>query len=146
MVTPQREPLGVMNAWMWAREFKMGDMPRGGVLESVRWVESYERIAEQVRELPGTRHVCIGDRESDLLALLVMARKMNHAADYLVRCQHNRVLPEGESCGMTSRPARRWGVSALRCRPVAGARPARSSKRCAPSVWCCLTARAASLK
>ena len=29
------------------------------------------------------------------LALLVMARKMNHAADYLVRCQHNRVLPEG---------------------------------------------------
>jgi hypothetical protein len=24
-----------------------------------------------------------------------MARKMNHAADYLVRCQHNRVLPEG---------------------------------------------------
>ena len=95
VVTPQREPLGVMNAWMWAREFKMGDMPRGGVLESVRWVESYERIAEQVKELPGTRHVCIGDRESDLLALLVMARKMNHAADYLVRCQHNRVLPEG---------------------------------------------------
>ena len=54
-----------------------------------------KRIAEQASELPGTRHVCIGDRESDMLALLVMARKMNHAADYLVRCQHNRVLPEG---------------------------------------------------
>mgnify|MGYP002661840878 FL=1 len=95
VVTPEREPLGVMNAWTWAREFKKGDGPRGGVLESVRWVESYERIAEQATELPGTRHVCIGDRESDILALLVMARKMNHAADYLVRCQHNRVLPEG---------------------------------------------------
>ena len=95
VVTPEREPLGVMNAWTWAREFKAGDAPRGGVLESVRWVESYERIAEQASELPSTRHVCIGDRESDILALLVMARKMNHAADYLVRCQHNRVLPEG---------------------------------------------------
>ncbi|ABM40013.1 conserved hypothetical protein (plasmid) [Polaromonas naphthalenivorans CJ2] len=81
VVTPQREPLGVMNAWTWAREFKQGDGPRGGVLESVRWMESYERIAEQASELPGTRHVCIGDRESDILALLVMARKMNHAAD-----------------------------------------------------------------
>lgn len=65
------------------------------MLESVRWVESYERMAEQARELPGTRHVCIGDRESDILALLVKARDMGHAADYLVRCQHNRVLPGG---------------------------------------------------
>ena len=95
VVTPQREPLGVMNAWTWARDFRTGDAPRSGVLESVRWIESYERIAEQASELPGTRHVCIGDRESDILALLVMARKMNHAADYLVRFQHNRVLPEG---------------------------------------------------
>ena len=65
------------------------------MLESVSWVKSDERIAEQATELPGTRHVCIGDRESDILALLVMARKMDYAADYLVRCQHNRVLPEG---------------------------------------------------
>ena len=85
VVAPERESLGVMNARTWAREFKQGDAPRGGVLESVRWVESYERIAEQASELPGTRHVCIGDRESDILALLVMARKMSHAADYLVR-------------------------------------------------------------
>ena len=41
------------------------------------------------------RLVCVGDRESDLLALLVRARELGHAADYLVRCQHNRVLPEG---------------------------------------------------
>lgn len=38
--------------------------------------------------MPGTRHVCISDRESDILALLVMTRKMNHATDYLVRVQH----------------------------------------------------------
>ncbi|MBS0353420.1 MAG: IS4 family transposase [Proteobacteria bacterium] len=95
VVSPEREPLGVTNAWTWAREFKKGDAPRGGLLESVRWVESYERIAEQARALPGTRHVCVGDRESDILALLLKARELEHAADYLVRCQHNRVLPEG---------------------------------------------------
>ena len=123
-----------MNAWTWAREFKTGDAPRGGVLESVRWVESYERIAEQASELPDTRHVCIGDRESDILALLVMARKMNHATDYLVRLTSTTgCCPKGANCGMTSWPARRWGISALRCRPDVGARPGRSSRRCAPS-------------
>jgi hypothetical protein len=95
VVTPQREPLGVINAWTWAREFRSGDAPRGGVLESVRWLESYERIGEQAREQPATRHVCIGDRESDMLALLLKAKELDHAADYLVRSQHNRALPEG---------------------------------------------------
>jgi hypothetical protein len=65
-------------------------------LESVRWVESYERMAEQARELPATRHVCVGDRESDILALLLKAHDMGLPADYLLRCQHNRVLPEGD--------------------------------------------------
>lgn len=94
VVTPEREPLGVLNAWMWAREFKDGDEPRGGLLESCRWIESYEIIAEQARKLPDTRHVFVGDRESDMLALMVRAQELNHAADYLVRCQHNRVLPK----------------------------------------------------
>lgn len=39
--------------------------------------------------------MCVGDRESDLMALLVMAREMDHVVDYLVRCKHNRTLPEG---------------------------------------------------
>lgn len=96
VVTPEREPLGVTNAWTWAREFRKGDAPRGGMQESTRWVESYERIAEQARALPETRHVCIGDRESDILSLLVKARDLEHAADYLVRSRHNRVLPGGD--------------------------------------------------
>jgi hypothetical protein len=95
VVTPKREPVGAVNAWMWAQEFKQGDALLGGVLESVRWTESYERIAEQASEMPGTRHVCIRDRESNILALLVMAPMMNYAADCLERCQHNRMLPAG---------------------------------------------------
>ena len=94
-VSAQRVPLGVLDAWMWARERKQIDGSRGGLLESMRWVEGYERLAELAAELPATRLVCVGDRESDLLALLVRARELGHAADYLLRCQHNRVLPEG---------------------------------------------------
>ena len=96
VVTPQREPLGVTNAWMWAREFKDGDAPRDGPLESRRWIESYEIIAEQALQLPQTRHVFVGDRESDMLALMLRAKALEHAADYLVRCQHNRALPQGD--------------------------------------------------
>jgi hypothetical protein len=55
----------------------------------MRWIESYERVAEQAR------HVCVCDRESDIMVRLVRARELNHAADYLVRSQHNRALPEG---------------------------------------------------
>ena len=45
-VTPDREPLGVVDAWMWAREPKDADGQRGGLLESTRWTEGYARIAE----------------------------------------------------------------------------------------------------
>ena len=41
-VTPGRVPLGVIDAWMWAREFKDKDGKRGGLCESVRWIEGYE--------------------------------------------------------------------------------------------------------
>ena len=95
-VSPLRVPLGVLDAWMWAREAKKSDGSRGGPLESTRWVEGYERLAELAAELPDTRLVCVGDRESDLLALLVKARDLGHPADYLLRCRHNRVLPEDD--------------------------------------------------
>jgi len=95
VVSTEREPLGVFNAWTWAREFKAGDGTRAGLCESTRWIESYERIAESAELLPQTRHVCIGDRESDMLELMLKARDLGYPADYLVRSQHNRVLPGG---------------------------------------------------
>jgi len=95
-VTPERVPLGVLDAWMWAREAKKANGTRGGPLESTRWSEGYERLVDFAGELPATtRLVCVGDRESDMLALLIKARASGHAVDYLLRCQHNRVLPEG---------------------------------------------------
>ena len=40
-VTPQREPLGVLDAWMWAREQRDIDGVRDGPKESERWIEGY---------------------------------------------------------------------------------------------------------
>lgn len=46
-VTPDREPLGLLDAWMWAREPLDENGHRGGISESTRWIERYERVAEQ---------------------------------------------------------------------------------------------------
>lgn len=95
VVTPQREPLGVIDAWMWARQSKAPDGTRPGVCESQRWVEGYERVAESAAEMPDTRLVYLADREADILALMQRAHAMGTPADWLIRAQHNRCLPEG---------------------------------------------------
>ena len=94
-VTLAREPLGVLDAWMWARELKDANGERGGVKESIRWTEGYERVAELAAQLPETRLVYVADRESDIAALMARARDLGHPADWLIRSQHNRALPEG---------------------------------------------------
>ena len=95
-VSPAREPLGVLDAWMWAREPKGEDGTRPGGKESARWVEGYARVAELAEEMRETRLVYVGDRESDMLELLVRAHESGYAADYLLRSQHDRALPQGK--------------------------------------------------
>lgn len=94
-VTPQREPLGITDAWMWAREPKDANGTRPGIRESLRWTEGYERIAETAATLPDTRLVYVADREADILELMQRAQTLGHPADWLIRSQHNRCLPEG---------------------------------------------------
>jgi hypothetical protein len=93
-VTPGRTPLGVVDAWMWAREKKKKDGQRGGPKESLRWVEGYDRIAEMAHEMPGTRLVYVADREADLMPLMLRARHLDHPADWLVRAAHNCCVPD----------------------------------------------------
>jgi hypothetical protein len=63
-VTPERLPLGVLDAWMWAREAKKADGTRPGLPESLRWQEGYERMAEYAQAIPATRWVYVADREA----------------------------------------------------------------------------------
>lgn len=90
-----RELLGVLDAWMWAREAKDVQGQRGGIKESQRWIEYYERVAERAQALPGVRQVYVADQKADIVVLLLRAQELAHAADYLIRCQHDRALPEG---------------------------------------------------
>jgi hypothetical protein len=94
-VTPEREPLGVLDAWMWARQPKNADGTRPGISESLRWLEGYERLAEMAPQLPQTRLVYVADREADIMALMLRARELQTPVDWLVRSKHNRALVEG---------------------------------------------------
>lgn len=95
VVTLQRDPLGVTDAWMWAREPKDADDQRPGPLESDRGIEGYERIAEMAERVLETRLVYVADREADILRLMQRAHTLGCPADWLIRSQHNRSLPEG---------------------------------------------------
>jgi hypothetical protein len=95
-VSLEREPLGVLDAWMWARETRNAHGERAGVRESLRWIEGYERLAELAVELPETRLVYVADREADIAELMATARDLGTPVDWLVRARHNRALPEGD--------------------------------------------------
>lgn len=91
-VTPDREPLGMPDAWMWAREKRGKDGVRPGLKESRRWVEGYERFAGQAATLPGTRLVYLADREADMVEMMRVARDLGTPADWPVRAKHDRCL------------------------------------------------------
>jgi hypothetical protein len=94
-VSAEREPLGVLDAWMWAREFRDASGLRPGQTESARWVEGYERVAEMAADLPETRLVYVADREADIVEMMRRARDLGTPADWLVRAMHNRCV-QGE--------------------------------------------------
>lgn len=103
-VTPQRVPLGVLNVQMWAREAKSAEgekareQPKASAKEkeSVRWIKGYEHVAALAETMGTTRLVYVADREGDIMELMVTARDKGHSADWLIRSQHNRVLPAPE--------------------------------------------------
>lgn len=95
-ITPEREPLGYLDMWTWAREFRGKDGQRAeSILESDRWIEGYERVAETAAVLPETRCIYIADREADIVGLINRAAQLDHPADWLIRSKHNRTLPGG---------------------------------------------------
>ena len=94
-VTPEREPLGVIDAWMWAREKRDADGVRPGQKESGRWIEGYQRVAEMAADMPSTRLVYVADREADMIAMMRCAQELGTPADWLVRAKTNRTLPGG---------------------------------------------------
>ena len=72
------------------------------LLESTRWIEGYEGIAEMATQLPTTRLVYVADREADIGALLARAQALDYPADLLIRVQHDRKLDGTEGSILTA--------------------------------------------
>jgi hypothetical protein len=100
-LTPERVPLGLLDAHLWVREpgslgqEKDPNRPLEEK-ESLRWVDGFARVNELAEQLTDTRLTYIADREGDLYDLFVEAPCPERGADWLVRVQHaDRLLTDG---------------------------------------------------
>jgi hypothetical protein len=100
-LTPERVPLGLLEAHLWVREpGRLGEQkdPNRPLeeKESVRWVDGFARVNALAETLTDTRLTYIADREGDLYDLFVEAPCPERGADWLVRVQHTeRLLTDG---------------------------------------------------
>lgn len=98
----QGTPLGLLDVQCWARDAAtFGKRHRRRELplaekESSKWLKSFRRVAEVQRQVPGTRLVSIGDRESDIYELFREARAEAQGPWLLVRAERDRLLVEGQ--------------------------------------------------
>lgn len=95
VVSPQREPSDVANAWSWALKFKGAGGVRSNINESIRWIENYRQIAECATALSTIRHVYVADHKSDMVALMHRTHNPGYSVEHPIRSQHNCTLPEG---------------------------------------------------
>ena len=75
--------LGVLDAWMWARQAK----GEPDIRESTRWTEGYQRVAELKEELSSTEIVYVADREADIRELMTAAQQQENVVHWLVRAK-----------------------------------------------------------
>jgi len=102
-VTPDRVPLGCLNAHFWARgpEFRGEERAQLWKMnieekESFRWIEGYRRLSDGASQAPRTQLIYIADRESDIYELFVEAQARQGAkAHLLIRALHDRKVLEG---------------------------------------------------
>ncbi|WP_206955976.1 IS4 family transposase [Trinickia acidisoli] len=132
-VTSEREPLGVLDAWMWAREKREADGTRAGQKESVRWVEGYERVAEMAADMPSTRLVYVADREADMVELMRRACELGTPADWLVRAKHDRCLPDSDGAKLWSSTTSAAPLGEISF--VTGARENQKSRTVRQQLW-----------
>lgn len=94
--TPQREPLGVLEAHGWARDARrFGENRRRngkpiGEKESRKWLESLTAVQTAAGQTPQTRWVWVADREADIYEVFEQALARPEGPSVVVRVQHDR--------------------------------------------------------
>lgn len=109
VMTPERVPLGVVNADMWSRdpkELEKSTQQRKKERrqkpfeekESYRWFEGYETACQIAAAAPDTKVISVSDSEGDIYeCFLAGARDDVKRADWIVRANHvDRALAEGD--------------------------------------------------
>lgn len=94
-------PLGTGWAETWARPETHDTVHRNeqsvDEKESGRWIRALQAGGELARQMPRTRLIICGDRESDLYELYDQKQAAPPNVELLVRAQHNRSLTDGTS-------------------------------------------------
>ena len=114
-ITPERIPLGVVDANIWARDFeefrenqrdkqskeKKRKQKPIEEKESLRWLEGYRRGCEVAAQVPQSTIVVISDSEGDIFECFAEADKDDGAkrAAWIVRACQDRSLTSGEQEG-----------------------------------------------
>ncbi len=130
VVTPERVPLGVLDAHRFTREPGSLGQPKDRRRpledkESARWVDGFARVNALAERFPETRPVYIADREGDIYDVFVEAPCPQTGADWLIRGQHHeRLLKDGRTLRQALDAAPVLTEITFE-RPAASARPAR---------------------
>lgn len=114
-LTPDRIPLGVVDADIWARdldEFRENQKDKKNKerkkkqkaieeKESVRWLEGYRRGCEIAAQVPDTTIVVLSDSEGDVFECFQEAQKKTgeKTAEWIVRAGQNRSVPSKDANG-----------------------------------------------
>ena len=107
VMTPERVPLGVVEARMWSRdpqELQKSSQERRRERrekpfeekESYRWLQGYQAACQIAEEAPNTRVVCVSDSEGDIYECFVAgADEQGRRADWIIRgCQDRSLFEE----------------------------------------------------
>jgi hypothetical protein len=94
--TEEGTPLGVLDAQCWARaaedkgkRYRRKELPIEQK-ESMKWLRSFQKVAEVQKLCPETMLISIGDRESDIYELFLEATKEPDGPKLLVRAEKTR--------------------------------------------------------
>jgi hypothetical protein len=110
--TPERLPLGVVDAKVWARDFaefdKDADQKRAERKakpiedkESIRWIEGYRAACQVAHEASSTLVVSMADSEGDIYEYLLEAQPVEgvRKASFIIRACQNRALATADDDG-----------------------------------------------
>lgn len=94
--TEEGTPLGVLDAQCWARDpqdkgkkYRRQELPIEQK-ESMKWLRSYQKVAQVQKLCPETMLIAMGDRESDIYELFLEASKDPAGPRLLVRAEKTR--------------------------------------------------------